>query len=211
MTRISRFVLTAFVVTSFVGCASLQEPKNPTVGDSQIVVDDNGNEVALPDSLPQAVYADEDRDYGIPLTTNLNTGPSVAPTPVAHPSAKVQFTPAAYSSFRDGNAIFVYVGDSYDPEGRAVVVPGSLWWPTAGDAAAGAQERLLEEIAVVTGGDASIPIVLYCDRPDCWGPYNAALQLQNSPYQNVVWYRGGTSAWYEAGLPLEIAFAPDWS
>lgn len=205
-----RFTVIAALAATVMGCASLQQ-QGATVGSTQVVVDSAGNKVPLPASLSQSVYANEDRDYGVPVSGSLNTGPSIAPTPVTHPNARIQYTPAAYSSFRAGDAIFVYVGDSYEPDGRTALVPGSLWWPSAGTATAGARERLLTEVATVTGGDPSIPIVFYCDRPDCWGPYNAALQLQNSPYQNVSWYRGGTSAWYEAGLPLEIALSPDWT
>jgi len=68
-----------------------------------------------------------------------------------------------------------------------------------------------DEIEVITGGDPTIRIVFYCDRPDCWTAYNAALRLSDTPYNNVAWYRGGTLAWYEAGLPLEVVETADWT
>lgn len=190
-----------------------------TVGRDRIVVDDtSGQPINLPASLSQTTYIGEDLDAGVPAQTVLKAEPSFQPTPATHPNASVLYTPQAYSAFRRGNTIFIYVGGSDDPAGRAAVVPGSLWWPSAGKTEAldvglsseQLQQQMLAELAAATGGDASANVMFYCDRRDCWAPYNAALRLAGTEYRNVSWYRGGTEAWYVAGLPLEIAENSDW-
>lgn len=200
---------------TFISCGSLGPLA--TVGDDQIVVDDaTGNEISLPDSLDQTSYANEAVDSGIAIQTTLKDGQLLEPTPLRHPNATVYFTPEAYASFRAGKSIFINVGSTDDPQGRALMVPGSLWWPSAGLVSSATMDsntlgqKLLEELNAATGSDTTIQLIFYCDRPGCWSPYNVALRLANTPYKNVVWYRGGTSAWHEAKLPLEIAPAPDW-
>ena len=203
------------------GCASFDGQttlSNPTVGIDRVVVDAAGNQVPLPATLAQEAYVGENVDAGIVPQTVLKSEPLMQPTPATHPNASVVYTPQAYSTFRGGDTIFIYVGDSDDPQGRAALIPGSLWWPSAGKVSAveaglsseQIEQQLMTELAAVTGGNPSTNIVFYCDRRDCWTPYNAALRLAGSEYQNVSWYRGGTEAWYVAGLPLEIAAVPDW-
>lgn len=225
MNTVLRTVSFVALAVALVGCANLDnlaQTQTATVGNNQIVVDAAGNEIQLPDSLPQQAYVGEDADLGVPVQNAYWTGPALAPTPIGHPNAEVYYTSQAYSSFRTGDAIFIFVGKSSDPEGRAAVIPGSLWWPTAGIAedtaivpasleATGQQQRFLDELAVITGNNPSEQIVFYCDEPNCWAPYNAALRLRDAGYSNVAWYRGGTGAWYAANLPLEIAAAPDWN
>lgn len=220
MTFAIRTIACVAAVLTFTGCAYFEEQtklSNPTVGTDRVVVDSAGNPVVLPASLPELAYVGENTDTGVSAQATLKLDPLQQPTPATHPNASVVYTPQAYSTFRGGDTIFIYVGGTDDPEGRAAVIPGSLWWPAAGKASAvesglsseQIDQQLQTELAAVTGGDPSTSIVFYCDRRDCWAPYNAALRLAGSEYQNVAWYRGGTEAWYVAGLPLEIASFPD--
>lgn len=206
--------LSAALTLSLASCATALVP---TIGDDLIVVDDaSGGEIALPDALDRSFYANEASNSGLPARSTLKDGQIFEPTPLGHPNATVVFTPQAYSSFRAGKSIFIYVRDADDPEGQVAVVPGSLWWPSAGLISTSNLNRevlgqkLVEEVELAAGGDTAVPIIFYCDRPDCWAPYNAALRLANTPYNNIAIYRGGTSAWFEAKLPLEVAKAPDW-
>lgn len=209
----------ALTLFGLVGCSAETQPES-RVGLDKIVIDEaSGDAITLPDTLSRASYASEALDSGVPAQSTLKLPPLLQPTPASHPNASVVYTPDAYSSFRDGNAIFIYVNESSEPDGRVAAIPGSLWWPTAGltTGSSGSlsddptRQRLLEEIEAVTGGDQTIRIVFYCDRPDCWTAYNAALRLSGTTYNNIVWYRGGTSAWYEADLPLEVFETPDWT
>ena len=208
-----------FALLGLAGCAATATPKS-RVGLENIVIDEaSGNAIDLPDTLSRPSYAGEALDNGITAQSILKTPPLLQRTPSSHPSAAVFYTPEAYSTFRKGEAIFIYVNESNESDGRVAAIPGSLWWPTAGRTTESSaslandplRQRLLDEIGVVTGGDPTIPIVFYCDRPDCWTAYNAALRLSDTAYNNVVWYRGGTSAWYEADLPLEVLETPDWT
>ena len=208
-----------FALLGLVGCASPDTTKS-RVGLNNIVIDEaSGNAIALPDTLNRDSYAGEALVSDVLEQSTLKMPPLVQLTPSSHPNAAVLYTPEAYSTFRDGNAIFIYVNESNEPDGRVAAIPGSLWWPTAGLTAKNSgslasdpiRQKLLDEIEVITGGDPTIRIVFYCDRPDCWTAYNAALRLSDTPYNNVAWYRGGTLAWYEAGLPLEVVETADWT
>lgn len=206
--------LAAAAMLGLIGCAATTTPKS-RVGFDKIVVDEaSGEAISLPDTLDKASYAGEAVDSGVSSQTSLKNPPLLAPTPVTHPNASAIYTPEAYSTFRAGDAIFIYVKESDDLTGKVAAIPGSLWWPSAGGAGVendALQQKLVDELQAVTGGDPTIRIVFYCDRPDCWTPYNAALRLAETPYKNVAWYRGGTSAWYEADLPLEVFEVPDWT
>jgi PQQ-dependent catabolism-associated CXXCW motif protein len=57
--------------------------------------------------------------------------------------------------------------------------------------------RMLKEAAP----DLDQPVVFYCASSECWLSVNAAMRARKIGYTQVMWYRGGLSAWVRAGLP----------
>jgi PQQ-dependent catabolism-associated CXXCW motif protein len=49
--------------------------------------------------------------------------------------------------------------------------------------------------------DLQQPVVFYCASSECWLSVNAAMRARQAGYTQVIWYRGGLSAWMRAGLP----------
>jgi PQQ-dependent catabolism-associated CXXCW motif protein len=78
-------------------------------------------------------------------------------------------------------------------------LPGARRYPGVGlpDPSADAVQLLDKD----TRGDKAYPVVFYCEGPQCWESYNAALRARDGGYTNVYWYRGGLEAWAQAGLP----------
>ncbi len=51
--------------------------------------------------------------------------------------------------------------------------------------------------------DKKTPLVMYCNGPECWKSYKAAIAAQKAGYSEVHWFRGGFPEWKAAGLPVE--------
>ena len=49
--------------------------------------------------------------------------------------------------------------------------------------------------------DLEQSVVFYCASSECWLSVNAAMRAHQTGYTQVIWYRGGLSAWIRAGLP----------
>jgi PQQ-dependent catabolism-associated CXXCW motif protein len=64
------------------------------------------------------------------------------------------------------------------------------------------QQQAAQWLQQVTGGNAQLPIVVFCSDPQCWLSYNASLRVVAAGYSNVYWYRGGLQAWQMAGLQM---------
>ncbi len=47
------------------------------------------------------------------------------------------------------------------------------------------------------------PLVTYCDGDECGSSEELAYDLQASGFSNIYIFRGGWSAWKQAGLPIE--------
>ena len=87
-------------------------------------------------------------------------------------------------------------------------IPKAIWLSRAGTGGHfqdEVQDKLASIHASITGGDLSQPLVFFCQGPQCWLSYNAALRFENLGYQNVFWYRGGLKAWKQAGLPTKTS------
>ena len=77
-------------------------------------------------------------------------------------------------------------------------MPGARRYPGVGLAVPSTDlAQLLEKD---TGGAKDYPVVFYCEGPQCWESYNAALRARDAGYTNVYWYRGGLEAWVAANL-----------
>jgi lipoprotein NlpI/rhodanese-related sulfurtransferase len=57
------------------------------------------------------------------------------------------------------------------------------------------QKRLKSDLAKLTNGDRSTPLVFFCSGASCPNSYNAVRRSSELGYTNVYWYRGGIRAW----------------
>ncbi len=46
-------------------------------------------------------------------------------------------------------------------------------------------------------------IVFYCNGPECWKSYKAAVNAIKGGYSNIHWYRSGFPDWKAKGLPVD--------
>ncbi len=85
-------------------------------------------------------------------------------------------------------------------------IPGSVWLPNVGygELSAEFESWFRDNLARITDGDRSRPLVFYC-KANCWMSWNAAKRAQAYGYDHVVWYPDGTDGWQAAGLPLVAA------
>lgn len=148
-----------------------------------------------------AVYADEDRDWGVAPTKQFRVTEYHAPTPKSVPGGKV-VTTAELKAIMD-QPTMTYVIDVLGGMIHTTVAR-SFWLPGAGagDLDADEQKRFLAAIAKFAGGDKARPMVFFCSSAQCWLSYNAAMRAAAAGYTNVMWYRGGIDAWRAADLPV---------
>jgi len=126
--------------------------------------------------------ANEDVDYGVPPVSALRTSDFHAPTPREVPGAKTIGTSALRES-----------------------LPGAIWLPGAGRGQSFTdtiQARFAQALAAAAKGDRKRALVFFCQGPQCWLSYNAALRAVRLGYETVYWYRGGIEAWIAAGGEL---------
>lgn len=86
-------------------------------------------------------------------------------------------------------------------------LPGAVWLPEIGRGRLDpAMQAYLEgNLARLTGGDLSQPILVYCVA-DCWMSWNAAQRIAALGYSRVLWFRLGTDGWLDIGgdlVPVE--------
>ena len=149
--------------------------------------------------LTQSTYGIEAEDWGVPQTRNLRTSDYHDATPTTHPAATLITTRDLHARLIGPNPpllLDVLGGDSHS------TLPGAIWLRGAGSAR---YNKLGSLHMKITGGDLSRPVVVFCLSAECWLSYNAALRLKKIGYKNVFWYRGGTEAWKQAGLPTMTA------
>jgi PQQ-dependent catabolism-associated CXXCW motif protein len=96
-------------------------------------------------------------------------------------------------------------------------IPGSTWLPDVG------RGRLTPEfecyfksnLARLSGGDTSRPIVVYC-QSDCWMSWNAVKRAAGYGYSRLYWFADGVDGWRDwdrpfaaaQPVPLELAKRP---
>ena len=74
--------------------------------------------------------------------------------------------------------------------------PGSTWLPDVGK---GRTEPMFESyfkanLAQLTGGDLSRPVLIYC-QSDCWMGWNAVKRASSYGYTSIFWYSDGVDGW----------------
>ena len=153
--------------------------------------------------------ADEDVDYGLKPVTTLRTTDLSAPTPREVPGAKTIRTSELRESLQTEPAplLFDVLGGDVHAS-----LPGAIWLPGAGRGESftdSVQARLAQTLKVMTKGDRKRSLVFFCQGPQCWLSYNAALRAVALGHEAVFWYRGGIEAWIAAGgdlTPLKLTW-----
>lgn len=144
------------------------------------------------------VYADEDKDWGVPPTKVLRTVGYHGPTPTQIPGGKVITTGELQELMGQESRPYVI-----DVLGGGVhrTIAGAFWMLGSGpgDMSKDEEERFAKAIAAFAGGDKGRAMVFFCVDNECWLSYNAALRAIALGYSNVMWYRGGIAAWRAAG------------
>jgi PQQ-dependent catabolism-associated CXXCW motif protein len=146
--------------------------------------------------------ANEDADHGVAPSSTLRTADLSAPTPREVPGAKTIRTEELRQSLGSQSQPLLF--DVLGGEAHASL-PGAIWLPGAGRGESftdAVQFRLARTLEATTKGDRGRPIVFFCQGPQCWLSYNAALRAVALGYRSVHWYRGGIEAWLAAGGEL---------
>jgi PQQ-dependent catabolism-associated CXXCW motif protein len=158
---------------------------------------------------PMTLFANEDRDWGVPATDTAQHAAINTPTPRAIPGGRVIRT-LELKALLDANKDVIVI----DVQGSATrtTIPGAHWLPGAGSGQFFRAERarFTEALEKLTAGDKTRPIVFLCVSSECWLSYNASLRALETGHKDVLWYRGGTDAWRGAGFDLRQAQRVAW-
>jgi PQQ-dependent catabolism-associated CXXCW motif protein len=149
-------------------------------------------------------YGQELTDYGVGPQTRLQEDVG-RPTPMTLPGARVLRTGEL------GNALS---GNSLDGSpfvlldvlaGTHQTINGAHRLQYAGsgdDFNDDIEKRLARDLKALAKNNMAMPLVFFCEGSKCWESYNAALRALKIGFTHVYWYRGGLTAWQEAGLPV---------
>lgn len=154
-------------------------------------------------------WTNEDADHGVAPVATLRVADLSAPTPREIPGAKTIRTAQLRESLRGEPQPLLF--DVLGGEAHASL-PGAIWLPGAGRGQSftdTVQARLAKTLQATTKGDRKRALVFFCQGPQCWLSYNAALRAVALGYDAVHWYRGGIEAWLAAGgelAPLKITW-----
>ncbi|MDB5480871.1 MAG: sulfurtransferase [Caulobacteraceae bacterium] len=148
----------------------------------------------LNDPAAVRVFGREGMDFGVPPRNTVEENVGTL-TPLTIPGARTLSTGELVSALRnDRRLLLVDVLDAPHPG-----LPGARRYPGVGMPVP--TTDLAELLEKDTGGNKAYPLVFYCQGPQCWESYNAALRARDAGYTNVYWYRGGLEAWAMASLP----------
>ena len=165
------------------------------------------SQVAIP--APAAPASLEEKDWGVSPTSRPKGAPFHAPTPTSIPGGRVIKTMELHGLLSANSEVLVI--DVLDSKERTTV-PGAHWMSGGGSAPfyAAEKSRFTTALDALTGGNKTRPLVFLCFNAECWLSYNASLYAMEAGYKDVLWYRGGTSAWSGASLPLKRPRVVTW-
>ncbi|HEX2815748.1 MAG TPA: rhodanese-like domain-containing protein, partial [Phenylobacterium sp.] len=132
--------------------------------------------------------------FGVPPRNSIEENVGTL-TPLTIPGARTITTGELAADLR-ANRPFLLVDVLDAPHAG---LPGARRYPGVG--LANPPADVLQLLDKDTRGDKAYPVVFYCQGPQCWESYNAALRARDGGYANLYWYRGGLEAWSMAGLP----------
>ncbi|HEX4740117.1 MAG TPA: rhodanese-like domain-containing protein [Caulobacteraceae bacterium] len=148
----------------------------------------------LNDPAAVRVFGREGMDFGVPPRNTIEENVGTL-TPMTIPGARTITTGELYGAVRN-NRRFLLVDVLDAPHAG---LPGARRYPGVGMPVPSTDlAGLLDKD---TSGDKAYPVVFYCQGPQCWESYNAALRARDAGFTNVYWYRGGLESWAMANLP----------
>ena len=145
----------------------------------------------------------ERQDMGVKAPRALHSGQFHGPTPNQIPGGQVITTKDLMALLQQGIPVHVF-----DVLGGPTMLPNAIpaaWAAEPGNFDDQTQQRLAQMLRQVTRGQTDAQLVFYCGGPQCWMSYNAAVRAIRLGYRNVLWYRGGTEAWQQAGQQFATA------
>ncbi len=165
-------------------------------------------EVEIPQPTQSQTFSYEDKDWGVAPVSTPQGPPFGKPTPTSIPGARVIKTLELKALLEADKGVVVI--DVLDSKTRTTI-PGAYWMPGAGESRFfGAKRRFSGALEKLTGGDKGRPVVFLCLSSQCWESYNASLHAIEAGYKDVLWYRGGTSAWTGANLDRKTPERVNW-
>ena len=160
-------------------------------------------------SNPHTSFGDEDKDFHISPTSELSEK-FHHPTPLSVPGAKTIRTLELMQILESNNKTILVDVLGVVENGKKQVIPSAFWLgPYAGSKSTDKQ-RLAVALERITSMDKSAALIFYCGGIECWASYNASLRAVEFGYSNVLWYRGGATAWAAAKLPTVVAVQYSW-
>jgi PQQ-dependent catabolism-associated CXXCW motif protein len=153
----------------------------------------------------------ERQDMGVRPTRDLYAGAMHGPTPNQIPGGQLITTKGLVPLLQGGTGVRAVVLDVLGAPQQLPNAIAAVPAAQAGNFRDQTQQQFGQMLQQVTNGNRDTPIVTYCQGPQCWMSYNAALRAINLGYKNVLWYRGGLEAWQRAGLPVstvQTGFGP---
>jgi len=128
---------------------------------------------AAQESARAGVYADEDKDWGVPARSQLRTVDYHAPTPREIPGGRVVVTGELKQLLEKEPRPFLLdvVGGDFHR-----TIAGAFWLTGAGagDMSRDEEKRFSEVLGKFTGGDKGRALVFFCVDSQCWLSHNAA-------------------------------------
>jgi PQQ-dependent catabolism-associated CXXCW motif protein len=148
----------------------------------------------LNDASTARLFGREGMDFGV-APRNTPQADVGTFTPLTIPGVQTITTGELAADMRRNRAFLLI--DVLDAPHQGL--PGARRYPGVGMGEASAD--VVQLLDKDTHGDKAYPVVFYCQGPQCWESYNAALRARDGGYTNVYWYRGGLESWGMAGLP----------
>jgi PQQ-dependent catabolism-associated CXXCW motif protein len=155
-----------------------------------------------PSGSTSTFFGDENADFRV-LPQNTLQSAVGKPTPLAIPGATTMTTIELMKAMQAGRPMVLI--DALKDR-HTTTIKGAVALPYAG--AFGTfndqvQTRLANALHSLLQGRTDVPLIFFCQGAKCWESYNAALRARAAGFQNVSWYRGGLTAWKEAGFPTQ--------
>jgi rhodanese-related sulfurtransferase len=151
----------------------------------------------------QMLSGQEKQEFGVPPTPELHPGAPHGPTPSSIPGGRVIDTLNLVALLSAQPPVPVLIVDALGGPQRLPNAMQGAFAAQPGSFQDQIQQQFAQMLQAATGGNPSLPVIVYCYDPNCWMSYNAALRAIRAGYQNVFWYRGGLWAWEQARLPVQ--------
>ena len=164
-------------------------------------------------------YHQESKDWQIDPPTEIRGSANMeGSTPVALPGVRTIRTAQLVRMIKREQPALIdargWGAPAFDTLPNAYVIDW-IGWPvrTRSPLGEGRLRGDLGPIMAAVEADKTKPVVVFCESSTCWLSINAILRIQSLGYSNIWWYRGGTLAWKEAGLPFvkQVPYATLWS